>query len=184
MSLKNSHDNYGSVAKFFHWTIAITIYAMLAIGFIMGNISNDAIAGNLYFYHKATGITILGIMVLRFIWRQLNTRPQLPETVAKWQRVASSMVHYGLYLLLFAMPLSGWIMSSAHGTPPSVFGLFNMPPIVATSKSVTKTFASVHEILAFALITLIVIHVGAALKHYFMDKDNVLQRMLPGKTKS
>lgn len=184
MSLKNTHDSYGSVTKIFHWTIATIIYIMLTIGFVMGNISNDSLADKLYYYHKATGITVLGIMVLRMLWRIINIRPKLPESVPKWQRLASSAVHYGLYILLFAMPLSGWIMSSANGTPPSVFGLFQMPAIVATNKAVTKTFAEIHELLAFVLIAFIVIHVAAALKHYFIDKDQVLQRMLPGKTKA
>lgn len=180
MSLKNTSSSYGTVAKTFHWLIVIAVYTMIAVGFIMGNVSDDALAGKLYDYHNAFGLTILAIVLLRFSWRQLNNRPTLPESVPTWQRIASSAVHYGLYLVLICMLLSGWLMSSAAGYNPSFFGLFQVPALLNENKALAKTFAEIHEILAFTLIALIVVHVGAALKHYFIDKDKVLQRMLPG----
>lgn len=180
MSINNTEASYGSVAKFFHWTIAVVIYTMLFVGYYMGSIEPDSTKFKVYMLHKSFGLTVLLLVLLRFIWRMKSTVPTLPDSVPGWQKLAARLVQYGLYTALILMPLSGWIMSCAAGYVPTYFDLFAVPlPGIEKSKALAHTASSAHEIIAIVLISLIVIHVLAALKHHFIDKDNVLRSMLP-----
>jgi len=113
MSIRNSSDSYGSITKFFHWGIVLAVYSMLAIGYIQGNLKNEAFADQVYNFHKLLGLTILCFMVFRLSWRMSNPRPGLPNTIPKWQMLLARVSHLFLYVTLFTMPTSGWIMSSA-----------------------------------------------------------------------
>jgi cytochrome b561 len=129
--------------------------------------------------HKSVGITILGLAVLRLLWRWMNPTPALPNTLKPYERVLASLTHAGLYIVLFAMPLSGWIMSSARGFPVSWFGFIQLPDPVAKNKAVFDAMLETHETLAWVLYAIVTVHVLAALKHHFLLKDHVLKRMLP-----
>ena len=129
--------------------------------------------------HKSVGITILGLAVLRLLWRWMNPTPALPDTLKPYERVLATLTHAGLYIILFAMPLSGWIMSSARGFPVSWFGFIQLPDPVAKNKAVYDAMLQTHETLAWVLYAIVTVHVLAALKHHFMLKDHVLKRMLP-----
>ena len=109
----------------------------------------------------------------------MNPTPPLPNTLKPWERVAAHVTHYGLYLLLFAMPITGWIMSSARNFPVSWFSLFQLPDLVGQNRPLYDTMHSVHEALSWVLLGFAVLHVAAALKHHFFLKDTVLRRMLP-----
>jgi cytochrome b561 len=129
--------------------------------------------------HKSVGITILGLVVLRLLWRWMNPTPELPETLKPYERVLANLTHAGLYILLFALPLSGWMMSSARGFPVSWFGFIQLPDLVPKNKPLYEAMLETHETLVWALFTIVFLHVAAALKHHFLLKDNVLRRMLP-----
>lgn len=176
LKLKNTEKRFGLVAVSLHWLIAILISSMLALGLYMTNFPKDAEKFQLYGWHKAFGILALGLIVLRVIWRLINITPQL--YLPRLEKIAAYAMHWSLYVVMMAMPLTGWLMSSAAGRPVSFFGLFTLPNLMQPNKAWQHFFASAHGWLAYALIAMIIIHTLAALKHYFIDKDDILQRML------
>jgi cytochrome b561 len=119
------------------------------------------------------------LAVLRLTWRWLNPTPALPDTLKPHERFLARFTHAALYVLIFIMPLSGWMMSSARNFPVSWFGLFQLPDLVGQDKRLYDTLHETHETLATALIVIAALHVLAALKHHFFLKDDVLRRMLP-----
>lgn len=178
---RNSSTEYGSVAKWFHWGLFILILVMLTVGFVLGYdlISNKALDHALVALHKQIGLIILVLMIFRGVWALNNIKPTLPAHIKPWEKLAERVVHILLYVLLIAMPLSGWIMSTASGKPPQFFGMALPLPAVPSSKILGHLFFNIHAIIAVSLIGLIFIHVAAALKHFWIDKDNVLQTMWP-----
>ncbi|MCL9685574.1 cytochrome b [Legionella maioricensis] len=172
---------YSSFSKLFHWVIAVTVIMMLSAGFFLDELP-EHLQGTAYMLHKSTGITLLFLMLLRFIWIHAAGKPGLPTSMKLWEKILSRVVQYGFYLLLIIMSLSGWIMSVAGNRVPIYFGLFKASlPWVGEDKSLSKFMAEAHEIIAWILIIFITLHVLGALKHHFIDKDNILRRMLPGK---
>jgi len=128
--------------------------------------------------HKSVGITILALAVVRLVWRQKNQPPALPGTMPQWQVTASHLSHWSLYALLFAMPITGWLMSSASAYSVSWFNLFQLPDLVAPNPEAKEVFEETHETLGKLLILVATLHIGAAIKHALFDKDGVLQRMV------
>jgi cytochrome b561 len=179
MSFRNSTSSFGSVAKFFHWLISPLIILMLAFGFFMGDFPENA-QGLIYGTHKLIGLTILFLMLLRLSWALVNPKPELPADTKAWQLLAERMVHFLLYMFALLMPLVGWIGSVAGGKPPRLGSIeFNLP--IAPNKALAGAAFEMHETIAFILIALIVVHVGAALYHHVVKKDNILIRMLPNR---
>lgn len=184
MALTNTHTSYGSVAKTLHWLIAIIVLFMLLIGTFMGDFEKP-VRGSLMTFHKSLGMTLLVLMVLRLVWRLTNPRPHLPDSVPAWKQVASLINHRLLYALLIIMPLTGLAMSTAADRAPNVWGLGTVRfPGIPISKNVAGVFSDLHSIIAWTILVLLLIHVAAALSHYFINKDQVLQRMLPKRTSS
>ena len=179
MALRNTDATYGSAAKWFHWLIFALIAVLLTVGFIMTDLENGPDKFKMYGMHKAFGICVLGLVFLRLVWKLINTSPALPDTLNRLQKMAARGLHWILYGLMFAMPLSGWAMSSAAGFPVSVFGLFTLPNLVSPDKALLEALKEVHETIAYAIIVLVSLHIIAALMHHFHYKDNVLRRMLP-----
>jgi cytochrome b561 len=134
----------------------------------------------LFSYHKWIGITVLVLAVIRLIWRVTHTPPALPDSIAKLQQIASNIVHGVLYVLLFAVPVSGWLMSSAKGFKTVLFGILPLPDLVGKDKELGKLLELVHQSLNYILLLLVVLHVAALIKHRFIDHDDILPRMLPG----
>jgi cytochrome b561 len=135
----------------------------------------------LYSYHKWIGITVLLLAGLRVVWRLTHRPPPLPDSVVRWQRQASAVVHGLLYVLILAIPLSGWLMSSAKGFPVVWFGVLPLPDLVGKDKALGDLLVEVHQTLNFTLLGLVVLHVGAALQHHFIERQPFLQRMGWGK---
>jgi len=182
MSIKNTQHSYGVVAKTFHWLIFLIIAGLLTAGFIMTDMANGPDKFKIIGLHKSFGITVLTLAVLRLLWKSANTAPVLPAMLNVWEKYAAHAGHALLYVLMFAMPLSGWIMSSASGFPVSVFGLFTLPNLVAPDKELKHNMVELHSILAWVLIVMVSLHVLAALLHHYYYKNDVLRRMLPWKT--
>ena len=177
MELKNTDTNYGVVAKSLHWILAIMIIGLLSVGLYMEDLAPSDQKWQLYSLHKAIGIIALALVALRLIWRFMNPQPSLPTDIPAYQKLASRLTHYGLYFLMFAMPLAGWVMSSAGGHPISVFGL-PIPPIVGEDKALGKLANTLHGLGGWAFIALISLHFAAALYHQFIRKDGILKRMV------
>lgn len=178
MALMNTDRRYGIVAKFFHWTVAALVIAMLAAGLCLRFVKGTPYASTIFTIHKSTGLTVLIIMTLRLMWRWINPLPQLPITTPEWQRLAARSVHRLFYLAIFTMVLAGWGMSTAAGYPVNFWWLVKVNmPFVPKSQSWQITLATVHTYTAYVIMGLIVVHVLAACKHHFVDKDFVVQRM-------
>jgi len=178
MPARNTAVRYGFVAQGLHWVIA----GLLIVQVTLGKIADDLPLGldklALTARHKSVGITILALAAIRLAWRLID-RPPAPPPMPRWQFVASRLTHAAFYVLLFAMPLSGWLMSSASNYPVSWFGLVQLPDFVRPDEGLEHLLEEVHETLAKVLITLAILHVAAALKHQFIDRDGLLTRMLP-----
>ncbi len=175
--LKNTTNSYGTGTKIFHWIIGIIIIVMLAVGYIMTNKGNFAFKWQLYDLHKATGVTLLFLVSLRLIWRLMNIKVTLPGDLPSWQKIASHVNFIILYILMFAMPLSGLLMSLLGGRNINIYGLFTIEPF-AKNILLAKIFKNIHENAAPLLCALIALHITAALYHHFIRKDNVLIRMI------
>ena len=176
MQLTNTENRYGLVSIVFHWTMAFIVILMLCLGLYMTNLPVSLQKLKLYGWHKEWGLIILMLISMRFLWRLFSIIPSLSE-LPWWERKAAKVVHWAFYIVLFAMPVTGWLMSSFASLPVSFFGLFVMPDIVSPSEEKRMLFAEIHEWLTYILIAMIVLHVAAALKHYVIDKDDILQRM-------
>ena len=183
MLIKNTTESYGAVTQLLHWIMFLLIVWIITVGFVMTDMENGPDKFQLYGMHKTTGVIILFLVVLRIIWKQLNTSPLLPNTLDEWQKYAARAGHVLLYALMVSMPLSGWAMSSAAGFAVSVFGWFTLPNIVAPNKELLAAFRELHEIGAYLFIITILLHITAALLHHFYYRDNVLQRILPFRKK-
>ena len=174
----SSTDRYGPVAIAFHWLLALAIIGAFCVGVYMSDLPMSPTRLKLYNYHKWAGITILALSALRLLWR-LTHRPPTDVPMPTWQRRASHAVHGMLYALFFLVPLAGWAYSSAAGFPVVVFGLIPLPDFVPVDKALAEVLKSRHEMLAFALAFVVLLHIAAALKHHFIDRDGLLQRMWP-----
>lgn len=182
MRWRNTRANWGAVAKILHWLIAIAIIGNMALGLYAAGLPLSPAQMDAFYWHKTTGLTILGLVMLRILWRLANPAPQLPPTMPGWQRIAAHFSHFALYLLMIAMPVSGWVIHSASGFPMELYGLFEVPDIVpesADESAVQDGAAVVHYWLFMGLCVLVSLHVLAALKHHFVNGDTVLVRMLP-----
>jgi cytochrome b561 len=181
MPLRNSIDRYGAVAQALHWLIVALVITQVTTALLAHDMPFGPHKADMLARHKSFGMTILMLMVLRVLWRLLNPAPRLPDTLKSYERSLAHVSHYLLYALLFAMPLSGWIMSVAKNYPVSWFHLFTWPNPVAPDKALAGTMVEVHETLAWILGGAATIHILAALRHQFVLKDDVLKRMLPAK---
>ncbi|MCC3861335.1 cytochrome b [Pseudemcibacter aquimaris] len=177
MSVKNTSNSYGSVAKLFHWGMFLIIVGQYWLG---GNFKDEAYEGmGLAGYHFSVGILILFLMLLRFGWRAKNPVPEMPEGTGKFQTLGAHSLHILFYILLVGLPLSGIVIVQAKGGSPSLFGLFNFPKLVEKAESSAELAATMHGTFAKVTIACILLHIIVALFHHFVKKDNVLSRMKP-----
>jgi len=179
MAIRNTTARWGSISQFFHWLIVVLIIVQVTLASLADDLPLGMKKLAMLARHKSVGITILGLVVLRLLWRWANPTPTLPDTLKPYERVLATITHAGLYLLLFALPLTGWMMSSARGFPVSWFGFIQLPDLVPKNKALYDAFLETHETLVWVLYVIVALHVLAALKHHFMLKDHVLRRMLP-----
>ena len=171
--------HYTATAKFFHWLMTVLLFGLLALGFYMSELPFSPQKLQFYSWHKWAGVTAFLLVCLRLLWRLKNPPPPLPESMPKVMQSAAHAGHFALYVLMFAMPLSGWLMSSAKGFQTVYFGVLPIPDLIDKNKELGQLLGEVHETLAWLLIVLVAGHIAAALKHHFIDKDDVLIRMSP-----
>jgi len=182
MQLANTEQRWGAVSMAFHWLTVVLVLGLWGLGFTMTElIDSRMLQFELYQWHKSFGITLFVITLARLAWRLAQPHPSLPPDLKPYERALARLTHWGLYALLLAMPVAGWVSTEASplDIPTTYFGLFTMPDPIPVSEALHETFKQIHEFLAFTLLALIALHVGAALKHHFMFKDDTLRRMLP-----
>jgi cytochrome b561 len=176
-------ETYARAARQFHWITAGFVFLLLPIGMYMverGKATNfDALTNTLYSNHKLAGFILLWIVVARLVWRFVKGAPADEPTLEPWQKVVSHLTHWGLYGLLLAVPLLGWIGVSLYPALGIPFGL-NLPALTSPDENAAKTVFLLHKLGGIGLMLLMAAHIGAALFHHFIRKDNVLRRMLPG----
>jgi cytochrome b561 len=179
MPNQNSSARYGVVAQTFHWVIA----TLIVVQFVLANMEDDLPIGAhklaLLARHKSFGMTVLMLAILRLLWRLKNPPPELPSDMSPLERALARATHFAFYVLLFAMPITGWMMSSAKNYSVSWFSLFTWPNLIGKNEAAYNLLHSTHEILSDVLLAIAILHILAALKHHFWNKDNVLLRMLP-----
>jgi len=184
--LRNTRTGYGRIAILFHWTMALLIFGMLALGLYMTSLPiEDPDTFTLYQFHKSIGFIVLAFASLRLIWRLANPSPKLPDGMHQLEKLGAHLGHVGLYALLFALPLTGWFMVSASpwGIPTSIFYVVPVPhlPVPAALGEAGQAeafFKLLHEYGAYLLIALIVVHVAAAFKHHLISRDETMKRMI------
>ena len=174
-------ERYTRTAMGLHWAIALLIFIAFPLGLYMHDLHLSPLKLKLYSWHKWIGITVFLLVVLRVLWRTTHRPPALPD-IAQWQRIASHITHMLLYALMIAVPLSGWLMSSAKGFQTVWFGVLPIPDLIGKDRELGKQLATVHALLNYSMLVLAATHIVAALKHHFIDRDSVLRRMLPFQT--
>lgn len=174
-------DSYPPVAKLLHWLTAAAVLGAIPIGIAMGNVAPGPSQDRLYDLHRSLGATVLALTALRLAARLAFGVPGPYPRLAAWQRIVSTAVHHSLYLLLFLVPLLGWAGTSAFGAAITIFGLFELPPILAPDEALASRLLGLHKLGAFTLTGLVAVHIAAALTHALIWRDGVLARMLPGR---
>ena len=175
----NPVQRYDSIAIAFHWTIALLILVNWPIGHF-AEVIEARLGRNLVPLHKSIGLTVLGLSVLRLAWRLAHPPPPLPPSIGPWRAAAARATHAAFYVLIIAVPLSGWMRTSAGRYPLSWFGIVELPKFPIAPRSAEAALASGgHRLLAWTMLALVVIHVAAALHHHLRLRDAVLLRMLP-----
>lgn len=170
---------YSAPAVLLHWLTALALLTVFSIAFYMEELPLGPSKLKFYSWHKWAGVTVFLLVLARIGWRLWRT-PPAPVAMAAWQQRVAEIAHRLLYLCMLAMPLTGWLMSSAKGFQTVYFGVLPLPDLLEKNPPLGKALAEVHESIAWLLLTLIALHVLAALKHHFIDRDTVLARMVPG----
>ncbi len=178
--LRNTNQSWGTLAKLLHWVMTALIFLQFALGWLAVGWRLSPAKLNLFVWHKSTGMLVLALVTARLLWRWANPVPAPPPGMPQWERAAARATHLLLYLLMIAMPLSGWIINSAARIPLRVFWLIALPDITAPGKALEELAKDVHFGLFVALALALTVHIGAALRHHFAKRDDVLARMLPG----
>lgn len=178
MSLRSNARQWGTVARSFHWITALLILGNGLFGLLLDLASNPMQKINWLALHKSIGLTVLALFLLRLLWRAVDRRPE-EDAAPRWQQLAAHGVHLVLYLLIALIPLSGWWLNSVAGKPLQFFKMFNLPAIAAANDDLKHQVHAIHEYLFWFLVLVLVLHVGGALKHHLVDRDNTLRRMLP-----
>ena len=181
---------YSAPAILLHWLVAGAVFSLLGLGAVMvwapADLVGITLKFNLYQWHKSFGFSVLGLMVLRILWRLTHRAPALPQTLKPPERFLARVSHYGLYVLLLAMPLTGWAVVSAakFNVPTYLYQTIYVPHISFFANHPQKAYlddltSTVHLTLAIIITALIGLHIAGVLKHHFIDRDDVLKRMLP-----
>jgi cytochrome b561 len=163
----------------FHWTIAVLIVAQFALAWSADDLPLGMQKLKLLARHKSIGMTVLMLAILRLLWRLANATPELPAGMSPLERLLARATHIVFYVLLFAMPITGWMMSSAKNYSVSWFGQFTWPNLIGPNEAAFDFLKSTHDYLSYCLFAIALLHILAALKHHFWNKDDVFLRMLP-----
>jgi len=182
MSLADSEHRYGTITKLLHWSIALLILLQYFWVYWKQYVLPQGSALGSFFIaslHKPLGSVTLILAVCAILWRCYNPKPAFPTHMPTWKRFAAKTTHKLLYLAILVMPTSGMLMTNTAGYGVNLFNLYTLPALIAPNKNLSHLFYDIHEISSYILLGLIILHFLAAMEHYFIEKDNVLQRILP-----
>jgi cytochrome b561 len=168
---------YTRTAIALHWVVALLITASFTLGFTMNALPISPQRVRLFAYHKWIGITVLGLVLIRSLWRLTHASPP-DEPMPRWQAAVAHLTHWLLYALMIIQPLSGWLYSSADGYPVVYLKLWQLPDLVPKNKDLAEVLEQVHVSCAWILLGVVMLHIAGALKHHFIDRDATLNRML------
>jgi cytochrome b561 len=171
--------DYAPTGKALHWAMALIVLGVIPAGIVMANIGPGALQNRLYDLHRSFGVLIFALAIWRVAVRLRHGAPAPYAGLTRFERIASAATHHTLYVLLFAMPIFGWLMTSAYRVDVSVFGLFTLPHLAPQNEDLFKFFQRAHFVGAIVMTLLVLLHIGAAIKHTFVNRDTVLWRMLP-----
>ena len=179
MSVFNTPQSFGEPARLLHWLTFLLLLGSFGLGLTMVELPVSPQKLKFYSWHKWIGVTVFFLVIVRLGWRMMNVQPGYPARMPAWERRAAHLMHWLIYVLLLAIPLSGWVMSSALGFPTVYLGIWQLPDLVAKNKPLGEALKTVHYILNKTLLVAVALHAVAALKHHFIDRDQVLRSMLP-----
>ncbi|RMD88017.1 MAG: cytochrome b [Alphaproteobacteria bacterium] len=182
MQLRNDSERWGAISIVLHWLIAILVIGQWALGYAMDEFVKDLeLKFNLFQLHKSFGFLIFVLVLGRLVWRLAQPVPVLPATMTPLERRLSALSHGGFYVILLAMPVAGWLAAATSKivVPTRIFDLFTLPNPFGPNPALHEFAEEAHATLAWILLALLLLHVAAALKHHFRDRDDVLRRMLP-----
>lgn len=178
--IRNTTARYGHVAMLLHWAIVLLFAVLVTLGLIMTEMEDSDFKWTLYSLHKSFGLTVAALIVCRIIWRLLNPTPVLPDTLKSYEKGLAHAVHFGLYVIMIIMPISGLLDSYAGGYKTYFFDLFEIFPKSEPRDKDLELFAlAVHVYGSYAFYGLFLLHIAGVIKHHFILKDNTLRRMLP-----
>lgn len=177
---------YTLTAIVLHWVLGAALVAVFAVGIYMTGLTMSPLRLKLYNWHKWAGMVLLALALVRLLWRVTHRPPPLPLAIQTamppWQHAAHHGTHYALYALFFVVPLLGWAYSSAAGFPIVLFGIVPLPDFVSVNRELADTLKPLHKASAIAMAVLVLLHIGAALKHQWIDRDRLVARILPGRS--
>jgi cytochrome b561 len=171
-------ERYTRTAILLHWLIALLIFTAFPMGVYMHELPFSPDKLRLYSWHKWIGVSIFLLALVRLTWRTTHRPPALPDAMAAWEKFAAHAVHFSLYALIIIIPVSGWLMSSAKGVQTVWLGVLPLPDLLDKNKELGDLLKEIHESLNFLMLGLVLAHVGAALKHHFIERDDVLSRIM------
>ncbi len=177
--LKNTFQAYGAMTKIVHWLVAVVVLGLFALGLWMVDLTYyDEWYRSAPHYHKSIGILLAVVMIFRTVWRLCNVRPEVPIEHTLFEKKAAHSAHIILYVMIFLMVLTGYLISTADNRGIEVFNWFEVASLGSFFENQEDIAGDIHRWLAYGLIGLVSVHSIAALKHHFIDKDNTLKRML------
>ncbi len=173
-------QRYGPVAQFLHWLTAAFVLLAVPVGLLMTTLDHGTAKTRIYEFHESCGLTIAALTLLRLAWRLFHSPPPHAVALSKPLIWAAGLVHGAMYLLLIAMPVAGWLGTSAFGFPPKWFWLIELPALVRKNDALGGLLLSIHSVMGYALIGLVALHIAAVIRHHLIARDPTLLRMLPG----
>jgi len=179
MKESNNEPSWSGGVKLLHWLVALLIFTQFALGWLAVTWRLSPAKLDFFVWHKSIGMLVLMLVILRLVWRPATPAPPLPAGTPGWERAAAHVSHAMLYVAMLGMPLTGWVINSAAGVPFKIFWRIPLPSITAADKHVADAASLVHFSLGVLLASILLVHIGAALRHHFVRRDNVLIHMLP-----
>jgi cytochrome b561 len=176
MTLANTEEEYGLIAKLFHWLIAVIVIGLLPLGLFMTGMENSPLKLEIYAVHKSFGLLVFFLGLGRIVWRIVSPPPDHLESHEHWEVTLAAASHFWLYVCIIGMPLTGWLMSSAMEFPVPFFGV-QLPHLIGKDEHLGELFREAHGVIAYTLLFVLALHVAGALKHHVIDKDETLSRM-------
>jgi len=179
MNVRNTTESFGLLTKLFHWLIAISIIGLIWLGWYMVDLTYyDKWYNKSLHWHKSLGMLVLGVILLKIAWQLYSPIPDTTKHLKAWEKMAANIMHRLLLVIMVLIPVTGYLISTSNGKVVDIFGWFEIPALVSKNRELRDLAIDLHYYLAYGTVVLLLGHIGAALKHQFIDKDSTLTKML------